>query len=76
MKCTQLRSRLNGRVRVRGYLNRELEGEALNHLWRQKVSQDKVAILVPSDDIVPGGGDGGDAMSHGAVSGKNYSLAL
>ena len=62
---------------MRGHLNRELESEALDHLWREKVPQDKVAILVSSDNVVPRGGDSGDSMSHGAESGnKITSFAL
>ena len=51
----------------RGYLNGELEGEALDHLGREQVPQDEVAVLVAGDDVVPSRGDGGDAVAHGAA---------
>ena len=54
------------------YLNGELEGEALDHLGREEVPQDEVAVLVPGDDVVPRGGDGGDAVAHGAEGIKCY----
>ena len=52
------------------YLNGELEGEALDDLGREEVPQDEVAVLVAGDDVVPSGGDGGDAVAHGA-GGRN-----
>ena len=61
------------RSRLHTYLNGELESEALDDLGREEVPQDEVAVLVARDDVVPSGGDGGDAVAHGAAGIKEVS---